>query len=196
MSILYAIVEQNIHNWIDELTNLRIRHNREFFNITPEKAFKFLEKEARLLDDAELLRYDHNEPIGYEANEKKKGIKKQKQPETPHHKNVEGEWGTTRRGIIARMRIAGGRYEVLPGSDICMNCEPRANEKVKKLRLELQRSGHIVQEANGRWKLNETVPFTSPSSAAVFVLGGSVNGWDEWKNADGKTLQAARENVL
>ena len=191
----YAIVEQNIHNWIDELTNLRIRHNREFFNITPEKAFKFLEKEARLLDDAELLRYDHNEPIGCETTTRTKEIKKKKLPETPRHKDVVSEWRTTRRGIIGRMRISGGQYEVLPGSDICMNCEPQANEKVKKLRLELQRSGHIVQEANGQWKLKKTVPFSSPSSAAVFVLGGSVNGWDEWKNAEGKNLQTIRENL-
>lgn len=188
----YAIVEQNIHNWIDALTNLRIRHNREFFNITPEKAFNLLEKEARLLDDAELLRYDHNEPIGCETTTRTKEIKKKKQPETLRHKDVVGEWRTTRRGIIARMRISGGQYEVLPGSDISMSCEPRANEKVKKLRFELQRSGHIVQNANGHWELTKKVSFPSPSSAAVFVLGGSVNGWDEWKNAEGKNLQTIR----
>lgn len=116
-------------------------------------------------------------------------------PVSPMPPTVEGEWMTTRRGIIARMRISGGQYEVLTGSDICMNCEPRANEKVKKLRLELQQSGHIVQEANGQWKLKKTVPFSSPSSAAVFVLGGSVNGWDEWKNAEGKNLQTIRGNL-
>ena len=36
--------------------------------------------------------------------------------------------------------------------------------------------------------LNVSVSFTSPSSAAMFVLGGSTNGWVEWKNKDGKTL--------
>lgn len=29
------------------------------------------------------------------------------------------------------------------------------------------------------------------SSAAMFVLGGSTNGWIEWKNKDGKTLDEA-----
>lgn len=24
----------------------------------------------------------------------------------------------------------------------------------------------------------------------MFVLGGSINGWGEWKNKDGKTLDA------
>lgn len=30
--------------------------------------------------------------------------------------------------------------------------------------------------------------FTSPSSASCFVLGGSTNGWVEWKDKDGKSL--------
>ena len=30
--------------------------------------------------------------------------------------------------------------------------------------------------------------FSSPSSAAVFVLGGSQNGWTEWVNEAGETL--------
>ena len=40
----------------------------------------------------------------------------------------------------------------------------------------------------GKHKLNVSVSFSSPSSAAMFVLGGSTNGWIEWKNKDGKTL--------
>ena len=29
---------------------------------------------------------------------------------------------------------------------------------------------------------------TVPGHAGQFVLGGSINGWVEWKNKDGKTL--------
>jgi len=36
--------------------------------------------------------------------------------------------------------------------------------------------------------LSKTVSFSTPSGAADFVLGGSNNGWIEWKDADGKTL--------
>jgi len=36
--------------------------------------------------------------------------------------------------------------------------------------------------------LTVSVSFTSPSSAGMFVLGGSINGWTEWKDKDGKTL--------
>lgn len=37
--------------------------------------------------------------------------------------------------------------------------------------------------------LQENVLFRSPSYAAAFVIGGSVNGLTEWKNRDGKTLK-------
>jgi len=37
--------------------------------------------------------------------------------------------------------------------------------------------------------LQEDVLFKSPSAAAGFVVGGSVSGNAEWKNADGKTLK-------
>ena len=35
---------------------------------------------------------------------------------------------------------------------------------------------------------HKNVSFSSPSSAGMFVLGGSINGWTEWKNKEGKTL--------
>ena len=42
----YDIVEKKIHKQIDRLTDLRIRQNREFFNIQPELAFEILKDEA------------------------------------------------------------------------------------------------------------------------------------------------------
>lgn len=41
---------------------------------------------------------------------------------------------------------------------------------------------------DGKHKLNVSMSFTSPNSAGQFVLGGSINGWVEWKDKDGKTL--------
>ena len=59
----YEIVEKKIHKAIDRLTDLRIRQNREFFNIKPELALEILSDEATVLDDAEILRYKDNKPI-------------------------------------------------------------------------------------------------------------------------------------
>ena len=59
----YDIVEKKIHKAIDRLTDLRIRQNREFFNIKPELALEILRDEAMVLDDAEVTLYKDNKPI-------------------------------------------------------------------------------------------------------------------------------------
>lgn len=59
----YDIVEKKIHKTIDRLTDLRIRQNREFFNIKPEAALEILRDEAMVLDDAEITLYRDNQPI-------------------------------------------------------------------------------------------------------------------------------------
>jgi hypothetical protein len=41
---------------------------------------------------------------------------------------------------------------------------------------------------SGITELTDDIPFPSPSAAAVFVLGGSQNGWTEWTNERGQTL--------
>ena len=59
----YEIVEKKIHKAIDRLTDLRIRQNREFFNIKPELALEILNDETMILDDAEITLYRDNAPI-------------------------------------------------------------------------------------------------------------------------------------
>ena len=64
----YEIVEKKIHKAIDRLTDLRIRQNREFFNIKPELALEILRDEATVLDDAEVTLYKDNKPIDPNIN--------------------------------------------------------------------------------------------------------------------------------
>lgn len=59
----YDIVERKIHKAIDRLTDLRIRQNREFFNIKPELALEIFKDEAMILDDAVITLYENNQPI-------------------------------------------------------------------------------------------------------------------------------------
>lgn len=59
----YDIVEKKIHKAIDRLTDLRIRQNREFFNIKPELALEIFKDEAMILDDAVITRYENNQPV-------------------------------------------------------------------------------------------------------------------------------------
>lgn len=58
----YEIVEKKIHKAIDRLTDLRIRQNREFFNIKPELALEIFRDEAMILDDAVITMYENNQP--------------------------------------------------------------------------------------------------------------------------------------
>ena len=93
---------------------------------------------------------------------------------------------TTRNGITAFGVYDGENFEVLEGSEIDMNrkCHSATMEKQRQTALS---NGDIIC-VDGKYKLNVSVSFTSPSSAAMFALGGSTNGWVEWKDKDGKTL--------
>lgn len=50
----YSEAEKLIHHYIERFTNLRIRNNREFFNVAPEEALAIFKEVALLLDDAEI----------------------------------------------------------------------------------------------------------------------------------------------
>jgi hypothetical protein len=56
-TVKYSEVERAVHQTIDSLTDLRIRQNREFFNITPSEALNILKRMATMLDDAEIVEY-------------------------------------------------------------------------------------------------------------------------------------------
>ena len=48
----YSEAEKLIHRYIERFTNLRIRNNREFFNVSPDEALEIFKEVALLLDDA------------------------------------------------------------------------------------------------------------------------------------------------
>lgn len=59
----YAEVEKLVHKTIDRLTDLRIRQNREFFNVAPQIALDIFNDIAGTIDDAVVTRYRDNKPI-------------------------------------------------------------------------------------------------------------------------------------
>lgn len=93
---------------------------------------------------------------------------------------------TTRNGISALGIYDGEKFQVLEGSQININ-KPVHLARYNKQRDELLASGEISQ-VDGKYFLNITIEFNTPSGASDFVLGGSTNGWVEWKNSEGKTL--------
>lgn len=59
----YHEVEKLVHKNIDQLTTLRIRQNREFFNIAPHVALEIFKSIASIIDDAIITEYKNNKPI-------------------------------------------------------------------------------------------------------------------------------------
>lgn len=93
---------------------------------------------------------------------------------------------TTRNGIKAFGIYDGEKFEVLEGSQIDFS-KSVYQEKYNIQRQELLNKGEI-SFIGGKHILNVTLEFKSPSGASDFILGGSTNGWVEWKTTDDKTL--------
>ena len=67
----YNEVEKLVHKTIDRLTDLRIRQNREFFNVAPQVALDIFRDIAGTIDDAEVVLYEDNQPVVAKDVEKK-----------------------------------------------------------------------------------------------------------------------------
>lgn len=50
----YNEAEKLVHRYIERFTNLRIRNNREFFNVQPEVALEIFKDVALVIEDAEI----------------------------------------------------------------------------------------------------------------------------------------------
>lgn len=111
------------------------------------------------------------------------GYKMENSPNTLNEANI---LHTTRNGVHALGIYDGDQFEVLEGSQIDMSRKCHS-EKVEKQRQTAVQNGNIVKDGD-QYILNMSISFTSPSTAAMFALGGSTNGWVEWKSKDGKTL--------
>lgn len=80
-TVKFNEVEKLVHKTIDRLTNLRIRQNREFFNVRPQIALDIFKDIAQTIDDAEVVVYKDNKPVEVEQpmlspapNPKKRGV--------------------------------------------------------------------------------------------------------------------------
>ena len=77
----YTNVERIVHKQIDRLTDLRIRQNREFFNVEPSQALDILLDLATAIDDAIVMQYVDDKPVQlYPSinNEKPQAVKIEK----------------------------------------------------------------------------------------------------------------------
>jgi len=88
--------------------------------------------------------------------------------------------------------LAKGEYTdegllVYKGSTLNFELSKTAGSWVKGMRDNLLEA-KIISAQDNVYIFNEDYLFNSPSAAAAAVLARRANGWIEWKNKDGKTL--------
>lgn len=85
----YNEAEKLVHRYIERFTNLRIRNNREFFNVKPEEALEIFHEVASLLDDAEISeRYNTGAKGQIEEQTEKKNSNRTTTPKTERENRV------------------------------------------------------------------------------------------------------------
>ena len=84
-------------------------------------------------------------------------------------------------------------FVVFQGSDI----SPVDDDTIPTAIKERRKTAMIdkkIDTVDKNYILNEDMLFTSPSYAAMFVIGKSANGLTSWRTSDGKTLKSLEAN--
>ena len=84
----------------------------------------------------------------------------------------------------ARGTLNGKEVTILPGSLIRKASYGSMQEDVLKRKNEAIKKGELTDSTNTLFELQSTITFSSPSAAAGFVAGCSVNGLKEWHVED------------
>ena len=74
------------------------------------------------------------------------------------------------------------RYDIDPSS-----------ESLKEMREDFLEKGIIVQK-DGKYVFSQNYTFGAPSAAVDFIIGGSNNGWNYWKDSNGMAINDSLRN--
>lgn len=99
------------------------------------------------------------------------------------------------KGLEAKGIYTSEGIIVLEGSQITKDEAPSIHEYLHNLRAEKLQEQTVIDKGN-YFEIQQKITFSSLSTAAGFVLGRSANGWNEWKNTEGKTIdEIERKNL-
>lgn len=176
---LYAYVESEQYSEIESaiievltLAGKRINPKREFFNLLPDDALKYLVTLGSI--DKDLI---INAPDEIPDNDGTIVLRKY------HTKTDETfKFRYERNGsVIARLQIRDNKYIVLEGSKISPEITSN-KERVEKLRKDYS---SIIKD----YILIDDAVFDTPSAAGQFVSGRASNGKTDWvSEKSGKSL--------
>lgn len=112
--------------------------------------------------------------LGYPIFEQTKRSKKNMYYSKSKKADAAGEY--TEEGFVVNK---GSKSNIEETASIQQNIKTFRENLVEK---------RILKEENDVYVFQEDFTFSSPSMAASVVLGRSANGWKEWKDKSGKTL--------
>ena len=183
--------------YIEDKVNKRVNDLKHYLNTTKvtnagtansfdmEDCDAYLEKAYQMLDvlGLDLITFCGDTESGDKVNENDNDDAVGVVPDGIYQMSWKlKRWGNkTAKG---RMQVAGGKYILLAGSDVCPNEGPGLFDAVKIKR----ENANIVDD-----KLQEDVVFKSPTGASSFVIAASSNGWSTWKTQDGKPIDIFRK---
>jgi len=96
------------------------------------------------------------------------------------------------RGADAQGREVADGFVVLKGSVARASEVASIHDYLRDLRKQLQERGVLVAESKGL-VFTQDFRFTSPSTAAGVLVGGSANGRRAWKDQRGRTLKMLQQ---
>lgn len=106
-----------------------------------------------------------------------------------------GQYFINAKGLEAKGFYTSEGMIVLEGSQVVKDDTPKMAEYLRNLRAEKLQEKAMVDKGN-YFEIQQKITFSSLSTAAGFVMGRNANGWIEWKNAEGKTIdEIERKNL-
>jgi hypothetical protein len=94
---------------------------------------------------------------------------------------------------IGNYDTENGKFTLQAGSLIALIATPSYDMSSARTSRALFIAHYCVKEQNG-YRLKEDYEFDTPSAAASYVLGSSANGWLDWIDEDGNTLDSVFRN--
>lgn len=97
------------------------------------------------------------------------------------------------RGVVAKGAQTDEGFVVYSGSEMASDSVPSLEKGYADLRNKLVKD-KIVELKDGKYVFQKNHTFSVPSPASSCILGRPSNGWVDWKNADGKTLNDIKKS--
>ncbi len=105
------------------------------------------------------------------------------------HDAIELYYFKTRSGAEGRgTLLPSGEFIVYAGSTAVVHEAPHFIGSGLALRNRLVAAGVLVHKGDDEYVFTKDYIFTTPTAAAGAIRGSSLNGWDAWKDAQGRTL--------